>query len=227
LESAKDLIEASYWIEPQRLRMLLPVSMLRMQGAFSYGKDHPFVAALSSGEDALVQFYEKVKPNSILDFYGISAEDRKGSHLRAWEIPWYMRNHRTPPPGESGLGAEHGVSFCGPASRQKVALEMSRLRLVAASISRFGYDPESNGDIEGYILKSGADACFFVRGGKHRAAALVYLGFEFIPVTFKEGFPRVIDASHAEFWPLVIQNQIDAATARLILQAYITGSHVQ
>ncbi|OGU00520.1 MAG: hypothetical protein A2X80_12295 [Geobacteraceae bacterium GWB2_52_12] len=223
IETAAELIECSYWIERTPLRLMVPTEMLRMQGGFIYGKDHPFVQALTHGTTALKQFYDSVQPASLSDYYGIESHDRIGCGLPAWELPWYKRSARTPPRGEAGLSAEHGVSYFGPVTSQKIKVELDRLKKVTHSIQKKGFTPEKNGDIEGYILKSGDNACFFVRGGKHRAAALAYLGHNKIPVVFRRTFPRVVDVASSKYWPLVMAGLMDISFAQEIMDFYIKG----
>jgi hypothetical protein len=194
--------------------------MLRMQGGVRYGPDHPFVQALDRGADALQNFYAHVQPQSITDLYGLAGDQRRGADLPPWELPWYLRLARRAPPGELSLDATHGVSFFGPCSDRKVELELLRLRRLRDSILRHGYDPDGHGDIEGYILRDGDAACFFIRGGKHRAAVLTKLGFDWIPVSFRAGFPRMIDTEQARIWPLVRTGAMDIGLARDILRAY-------
>jgi hypothetical protein len=223
VENATDLVELAYWIDRPPLRMMVEPRHLRMQGGFVYGPSHPFVAALRDGAAALRRFYSAVEPITISEYYQIAADGRAGSLLPPWEIPWYGRKERLPPPGERGLGAEHGVSFHGPATEEKTALEFSRLSRLATSIESAGYDPDAYGDIEGYVLHDRGSAAFFVRGGKHRAAVLTHLGWERIPVAFRPGFPRLVDAAQSEFWTLVRSGSMDAILAREILGAYVTG----
>lgn len=203
--------------------MLVRPDMLRMQGAFTYGPEHPFVDALQNGQDALMQFYKDHRPANIAEYYGIVDVGQPGANLPAWEMPWYKRQKRTPPPGELGLGADQGLSFYGPVTPTKLTLEMKRLEMVSASIKKHGYDPDAMGDIEGYVMRSGDKACFFVRGGKHRTAALTHLGYDYIPVVFRRTFPRIVDENHAAFWPLVLDGSIGVGLAQEILRAYTDG----
>jgi len=212
-----------YWIEDRPIRFLLPTSMLRMQGAFHFGRGHPFVRALESGPAALISFYESFKPSNLAEMYQTEKKGLRGETLPPWELPWAMRADRTPPPGEAGLSSAHGVSFYGPASCDKVVAEIDRLEAIAASIRSRGYDPDRYGDIEGHFICSRSELCFFVRGGKHRAAVLAFLGHERIPVRIKSTWPRVVDSIAADDWPLVVNGMMDVSLARQILDAYLKG----
>lgn len=220
VEDPMELAGLTHWAEKKTLRIMMPPQMLRMQGAFVYGPTHPFVKALDQGREAFEAFYASVQPQTVAQYYGLPNTDRAGADLPPWELPWYLRANRTPPPGELSLGAEHGVSFYGPASNEKVDLELSRLTKLRESICVNGYDPDAHGDIEGYVMRSGVQACFFVRGGKHRAAVLTHLGYSHIPVSFRVGFPRLGDAVQADLWPLVRSGVMDQGLAQDILHAY-------
>jgi len=216
----QSLAELSLWADKVRLRIYLPPGMLQMQGAFAYDTQHPFVQALSLGKGALEAFYARLRPRTLADYYGVKAEGQAGAALPPWELPWYLRRARIPPLGEGPLGPEHGVSFYGPVTAEKVRYEMGRLERLAASVTRNGYDPDAHGDIEGYILRDGDQVRFFVRGGKHRAAVLTHLGHDRIPVSFRAGFPRMVDAAQADLWPLVRSGEMDIALAQSVLRAY-------
>lgn len=223
VRSADDLVELAYWIERPTLRLSVPVELLRMQGGFSYGPGHPFVQALVTGPDRLREFYRACQPTNLSEYYGIPAKDRLGWDLPAWELPWYGRRKRAPPPGECGLAAAEGVSFYGPVTETKLALETGRLQGLAAKVGSHGYNPDAYGDIEGYVIADADRAVFFVRGGKHRAAVLAAMGEKTIPVAFRASFPRIIHAQDAAHWPLVRSGHIEITLAREVLSAYIAG----
>lgn len=221
----------TYWCESKtNLRISIPTHLLSMQGCFSYSRGwHPFVATLQDGPEILAKFYDRFVPTNITEMYLIEPSGELGETLPPWEIPWILRGNRTPPPGEHGLGIEHGISFYGPASEEKVVLEHQRLRTTVESIKKNGYNPDRFGDITGYFLLRGDEYRFFVRGGKHRAAALAFLGYENIPVQMKPFWPRMIDLSTDHDWPLVCENKISQILAARIFNSYFdnNGSRVQ
>lgn len=223
VETADDLVELAHWIEKPQLRLLVPPSLLRMQGGFVYGPRHPFVSALTNGRQALGDFYVSCRPASICDYYGIEGRGRVGCDLPPWELPWYGRSQRSPPPGELDLGPEHGVSFYGPVTENKITLEMQRLERLVEGIRRNGYDPDAFGDVEGYILDDGTSAAFFVRGGKHRVAAMTVLGYSHVPVAFRAAWPRLVHIGDAGRWPLVRSGRMEISLAKEILEAYTRG----
>ena len=102
-------------------------------------------------------------------------------------------------------------------------LEHARLMKVASSIQRNGFDPDAFGDIEGYTIGNDTSFAFFIRGGKHRAAALTFLGYEFVPVRFRASFPKLVTSDTASVWPLVREGKIRAELAQNVLSSHIAG----
>lgn len=223
VELPGEALPLAYWADKAPLRVELPVAMLRSQGGFTYGADHPFCRGLSGGEAALTQFYGGFQPAQIAALYAPSRARETGADLPAWELPWRARMVRKPPPGEKGLGAGHGLAFWGPCSPQKVALEHRRLTGTLASIQRRGYDPDRHGDIEGQLMTDGKRVAFMVLGGKHRAAVLAHLGHSHIPVRLRPGLMAVIDARAVADWPLVSNGTMSHALALAILDIYLDG----
>lgn len=219
-----DVMEAlpcAYWWEKAPLRMELPVSALRMQGGFTYGPDHPFVRGLSEGKEALARFYDGFAPGNLGQMYGLG--EVPGADLPPYLLPWRMVTKDRPPGGEKGLPASHGVAFYGPCSAQKVALEALRLSRITDAIRKSGFQPDKHGDIEGHFITDGARACFFVMGGKHRAAALAHLEQSHIPVRLRAGRMAVMDTRMVALWPMVADGSLSAQTALAIAQVYLDG----
>jgi len=216
------------WAENKTiLRLELATELLTMQGAFTYaGGWHPFVAALRYGAEALRWFYATHAPATLGESYFLDVQTT-GSDLPPWELPWLFRLERNPPPGEAGLAAEHGVSFYGPATADKVRVEAARLSETARSVQQNGYLPDRFGDIQGCFFRRGEDFRFFVRGGKHRAAVLAFLGYTHIPVTFKPAWPRCVDGSDARDWPLVRSGAASPELARMVFDRYFDFNGVQ
>ncbi|MCF7837071.1 MAG: hypothetical protein K9N49_00410 [Candidatus Marinimicrobia bacterium] len=225
IHDPREALLYTYWIERTPVRLVLPADMLRMQGAFVYDDTHPFVQALREGPACLESFYQRFTPGNIAQMYGLRPTGCRGETLPPWELPWTMRHQRKPPRGERGLAGEDGTSFYGPATPRKITLEYRRLCKVAAAIRKRGYQPDRHADIHGHFMTDGQDVCFFVNGGKHRAAALVELGNTHVPVVFRRRGPPVVDARTAEQWPLVACGTMDLGLARRILQIYLKGHH--
>jgi len=205
-----------------QVRMIIPIEKIRIQGAIPMNEKHPFVDAIIRGPAALQDFYANFQPRNLAEMYNLSAENLRGEELPPWEIPWMARDRRLPPPGEAGLDASHGVSFYGPATRKKVEVEYERLTSVLASIQNKGFQPDRYGDIEGYGLVSQSDYRFFVRGGKHRLAALASLGWQGIPVSFRSNWPTSVYSATLDDWPLVSDGIIAPQTALAIFDCYFS-----
>lgn len=206
----------------ESIRLKVPASNLVMQGALKFGdSSHPFVAALSQGKEALGHYYASRTPMSLCDLHSIAQASAADLRVPAWEVPWIQRVKRAAPPGECGLGPEHGVSFYGPVSPRKLALEHQRLTEIRDQIATKGYQPDLYGDINGYFMCDERGGFrFFVRGGKHRAAVLAHLGWSKIPVVFKQDWPRAIWLEHASFWPMVSNGTLSEQAAKAVFLAY-------
>ena len=217
-QDAPEIMDVPYWVGPSP-RVSLPASTLVMQGAHPYQASHPFVRALNEGYERLAEFYRTRAPRNVREMYEVDVWGEPGEELPPWELPWLSRERRSPP-GEKGLSADHGVSYYGPCSDEKVRLELQRLRSVVNAIKVDGFKPDTYGDIEGHFMRSGSEMRFFVRGGKHRAAALVFLGWRFIPVRMKEHWPRMIDRADSMSWPLVRAGIMSEKLALSIFDRY-------
>jgi len=218
-----DVIRWSAWGSyGEAIRMYVDSPHLVMQGALNFGdSSHPFLQALSKGKSTLGQYYESRAPSTLCELHSIKGATTEDERVAAWEVPWIQRVQRTPPPGECGLGPEHGVSFYGPVSPSKLALEYERLVVLRDRIERRGYHPELYGDIDGYFLRNEqGDFRFFVRGGKHRAAVLVHLGMQRIPVVFKRDWPRTVRLGDAASWPMVLDGSLSSRTAQAVFASY-------
>lgn len=217
-EGDPEIMDVPYWVGPSP-RLYIPSAMLVMQGAHRYDAAHPFVRGLRDGYKELAEFYRSFAPRNLREMYLLDATGDGGEDLPPWELPWLSRE-RLPPPGEWGLSANDGVSYYGPCTDAKVRVELHRLRSVVEAIRREGYQPDKYGDIDGYFMRTGSELRFFVRGGKHRAGALVFMGNHTVPVRMKEGWPRVIDRRDAGSWPLVRRGSILSKTALAIFDRY-------
>lgn len=207
-----------YWAEPAtELRLRIPMEWLRMQGAFAYaGGWQPFIAALQQGEGALAEFYRLFTPSTFSEMYFLDT----ACDAPPWELPWLERYKRLAPPGEAGLGAEHGVSFYGPATPEKVLTEMERLRTLDASIRARGFDPDAKGGIAGHFMRRDNEYRFFLRSGKHRTAVLAHHGVKTVPVGFRKNWPRVVDRNDAANWPLVRTGTVTQLAAESAFDRY-------
>jgi hypothetical protein len=206
--------------EDRNILMHLPAHMLVMQGAFAYVDGyHPFVETLKKGPEELRVFYKRFQPRGFYEFYQL-VRDNLVDDLPPWEIPWISPLRRKPPQGEGGLGIEHGVSFYGPVTEEKIELEYERLDSVLRSIRIRGYRPKPGSGIRGHFMKFGGQYRFFVRGGKHRSAVLAFLGRDVIPVRFCPDWPRLVDHEWADQWPLVRDGLVLKKDAQAAFRRY-------
>ena len=201
----------------------IPIENIVIQGAHKMNSaHHPFLIALNAGVEVLSNFYKKFSPRNIIEMYNIAPQGLTGEGLAPWELPWLLRD-RQHPPGEGGLSARHGVSYFGPCSEKKVQLEHGRLVSVMESIKANGYRPDLHSHISGHFLQNDDSFCFFIRGGKHRAAALAYLGYDRIPVRMRESWPRIVYRETAKYWPLVSSGEMDVSLAVEVFDKYFVG----
>jgi hypothetical protein len=207
-----------YWVGRSPI-IHMPTSLLVMQGAFRFDERHPFVRAINDGRAGLAAFYADFQPQNIAQMYRLPRAG-VGAELAPWELPWLLRSRR-PSRGEKGLGREHGTSYYGPCTDAKIDLEARRLEGIVESIRTRGYlQPPPRAHIAGHFMQSGDQVRFFVRGGKHRAAALTALGFRHVPVRMRDSWPRVISRDQANHWPLVSGGEMSASLAFDIFDRY-------
>ncbi|MEL7115839.1 MAG: hypothetical protein AAGP08_09650 [Pseudomonadota bacterium] len=223
VDAPLEALRYAYWSERRPLRLELPTEMLRMPGAFAYHAGHPFFEALAEGDAALRRFYAGFQPRNLNEMYRLAMPDEKGADLAQWEFPWRLYAPRTPPRGEGGLSAKHGVAHYGPCTETKIAQEMRRLTRTVKSIETKGFHPDRYGDIEGQLLTDGTRVCFLIMGGKHRAAALAHLGASHVPVRLRPGRMPLVDTRTPEAWPLVASGDVSARLAVAIAARYLEG----
>ncbi len=217
-ESHSRMATLPYWVGRSPI-IHMPASLLVMQGAFRFNEQHPFVRAIKGGRSELAVFYENFQPQNIAQMYRLSPGGI-GAELAPWELPWLLRP-RQPSRGEKGLDRKHGISYYGPCTEAKIDLETRRLFQVARSIEKHGYRMFGlRAHIAGHFMQTEDQMRFFVRGGKHRAAALTALGFKHVPVRMRDTWPRVVSRNQVRFWPLVKSGEMSASTACGIFDRY-------
>lgn len=200
----------------------MPAPLLRLHGGFAFaGGWNPLVEGLVRGPGALAAYYERFRPADLPAFHFLDRESDVGADLPPWALPWIAWEKHRPPSAEGGLDpAEHGVSYYGPCSPQKVAFEHHRLSALRDSIERHGYRPDRYGHITGFLMLRGDAVRFFVRGGKHRAAVLAALGHPTVPVTMKPDWPPLVNRDQAAQWPLVAEGRISLDLALAVFDRY-------
>jgi hypothetical protein len=210
---AERLLVSARIARPHKLE--IPLDITRFHGAFSYGRGwHPFVAALAEGPAVLADFYRRFQPKTLADFYFLDTP----ADGPVWILPWLSWRKHRPPAAEGGLALADGVSYYGPCTPAKVELEYRRLTELTASIRRIGYRPRH--PIRGFVMRRDGESRFFIRGGKHRTAALAFLGAQTIPVSLMARWPMVVDRRDAGFWPMVRDGRISRVAAETIFDRY-------
>ena len=121
----------------------------------------------------------------------------------------------------------HGHQAFGPASNAKVSLESRRLTKTLKSIKKVGYDI-SHGLPRGYFLiDTNGSWVFHVVGGKHRMAALIYLGWKNIPCQLEPSFPRTVYLERIDEWPGVRNKDFSEEDAREIFYSYFRNPNCE
>lgn len=186
---------------------------------------NPFVQTVRAIENGctsyaaspLRDYYALFQPATAAAAIGVSAQLAHPELLRpasAATLPWDFRSPAEAQTFWTKVCAhdyrQHGfnLSFAdgwkawGPASDAAGAAEFTRLARVYQSIKTRGYcrHPSHDGDIQGLILRQGDQTRIHLTAGQHRAAVLVALGHETLPVRLTAS---VINRSDVAHWPNV------------------------
>jgi hypothetical protein len=207
----------------------LPANKVRHQGGQAYSSEqHHFIQYYRDGLKALTNYYDKHNPKTIFDKHFIY--NHRGKQMT---LPWILNNPHVVE-GEHGLPFASGHSAYGPVDDMKLKLEVERLNLCLRSIKARGYlikrqfPREDNGLPRGYFLVTNSgDWVFRVVGGKHRVAALVWLGWKNIPVCFEPSVPRCIHEADILSWPRVASGEFSKDDAKLIFDSYFRDPGVK
>lgn len=225
MDRLEEIPKLTYWSQKKPfLRIHVPRQLLVMEGGFHYSAEcNPFVAMLDQGQDALVRHYEQFQPKTLRELYSLPQRGLAGEEEATNLVAWMLTGSPKVDTGEMGLGPEHGRSYFGPVSRQKLELEINRLQSTRSSVLSKGYQPNRHGDISGYFIRRKNEFRFLVRGGKHRAAVLTHLEEATIPVRMKPGWPRMIDNHYVDEWPAVQSRTVDKQLALDIFDRFFDG----
>lgn len=192
-------------------------------------------------ESPLRVYHEAWQPAHASDLLGIP-ESRVGEALRAmppyaaiW--PWHryspleqMESVSRSITEENRLAglpapAQAGHENFGPVRPDKGELEFQRLVTLMERIERQGYrrHQRRDGDIEGVILRNGANAAVLIKKGKHRACALAALGYRQLPIRLFNSRRAVVDCGQAGSWGAVRAGLIRQEDALRVVGRMIAG----
>ena len=221
-DPAKQIPDLIHWASKgEDLRVTLPSSLLRIKGAFGFhGGWNPMMLPLQNDIETFREFFKLFRPKNLSELYFLD-EQFGPDLLSPPELPWLFWSNREPSLGEKELSTVcKPQKFFGPSTPRIIDREVQRLQSVLQSIRKLGYQPDKYGDTEGYFMQLNGEYRFLVSNGKHRAAALTFLGFKSNPVRMRPFWPRVIDGDRAGDWPLVRSGQMSEDFALAVMRRY-------
>jgi hypothetical protein len=221
-DPANQIPDLIHWgSKGEDLRLVLPSTMHRMMGAFGFhGGWNPMTLALRVDVEAFKDFFKFFQPKDLSEMYFLGKQFGPIS-LSPENIPWIFKYRQKPSRRENKLSTNYYPSkLFGPSTSCNIDNEFKRMQLLVQSIQKQGYRPDKYGDIVGYFMQLDGEYRFFIHSGKHRAAALAFLGFESIPVRMRPLYPRVIDGDRAGDWPLVRSGQMSEDFALAVMRRF-------
>ena len=200
--------------------MNIPSKKIRYYGGVSFSQEqHHFIQFYHEGISALERFYQSHKPENIFQKHYISNKIGNSDSL-----PWLYEN-ADQDKTEHGLSLVcHGHQAYGPVSNDKVRLEAKRLTKVLESIKKVGYDINYGLPRGYFLIDIDGSWIFHVVGGKHRMAALIYLGWKNIPCLLQPSFPRTVYLERLQEWPGVKNKNFSEEDAKEIFYSYFRDS---
>ncbi len=141
--------------------------------------EHPFLDFFEV-EASLDEFYRNYQPQNTLEALTLGSDKR---HWDSLEFPWHFF---IAPKLDVKYRKQYLNQHLGPVMSEKLNHEKLRLITTFNSIKAQGYQPQKYGypntHICGYFLLKNNDFLFYIEAGKHRAIALVELGYTSLPV---------------------------------------------
>lgn len=130
-------------------------------------------------DGSMDEFYQNYQPSNTLDALTLGLDKRPWDSL---ELPWHFYIESKLDVKKRKYGQNQHLS---PVTLDKLNQEKQRLKQLLESIESNGYNPNQFGypniHIYGYFLLKDDDFLFYIEGGKHRAIALVELGYTNLP----------------------------------------------
>ncbi|WP_159789816.1 hypothetical protein [Sodalinema gerasimenkoae] len=184
-------------------------------------EEHPFFHAFGQ-EEFLDTFYYRYRPQSALE--AVILQPGHGG----WEslfVPWRCTIKPPKKPEQHPFIEDGGTQHYGPVSLERLNREKRRLSTVLTSIQEIGYQG-GNGEhdhIRGYFMVQDDDFLFYIGAGKHRAAALLKLGYTSLPATFSifvPRMPRLISHQHLELLAGKVYDRRILPTVKTMFDGY-------
>tara|TARA_B100000965_G_scaffold403016_1_gene430242 strand:+ start:3708 stop:4517 length:810 start_codon:yes stop_codon:yes gene_type:complete len=206
----------------------IPVDKLFHYGGQSFNSaEQPFYNYLHYGEDSFKQYYKNYQPSNCLEAHKVNIDNNYSKLQNSnFTLPWHNES-AVKYEGEFGLSHHHGHSAFGPLSKQKLKLEIFRIKTCLQSLEKHGYIqwqlfPKIDSDLPRcYMLKKISGECsFHVVSGKHRVACMAYLGWKNIPIKFDISLSRIVLEEDCAKWPGVINGCYNKKQAIDIFNTY-------
>lgn len=250
-DSGNDPGQILYRAHLQPTLITAPVSHGRGLPMFSLDRNghHPFVRAVSAAisrpeserrgiiSDTLERYYRLVQPASAAQLLGVAQSDApRFADQPSWAalMPWdsvsldeWCTNHQLSVARENfdhgqSLTVADGWSWVGPVSRQKLEVEVLRLKKVLDSVLAGGYERNDghDGDILAAALVNEQQQWRWqALTGQHRAVVLAGLGYETIPIRIV----KIVFRAQSRFWPNVANSLFSEASALALFDRCFSG----
>ena len=201
------------------------------EGHYYYNEKDPLVKTakqlienpdLDLVDSYLFEYYQSFQPQTYGQVYQLSKKNKL--HLlpqTSFFHPWL---HSAPT-------NVFRAGLFGPKDITNVQHRVLRLKNLIKNIQDFGYKPNTNDIVEGYILLAKDDYRFLITGGHHRIAVVTALHqtskfFHFNKVLVKYEKERsnikIVDVSKSEDWPGVKSGYLTKADAEEMFNSYFS-----
>lgn len=182
-------------------------------------------------------FYQTFQPKNANNWFGLNLRNEALGRSPPWYsvLPWRARSKESyadvikqaaeKENGEYGLncGVNGGWTFCGPAIKEKIDIEVKRLYQTHTSIANNGYirTNAKGGDIVcSALVNENNDWRWLVTSGFHRAAILAGIGCEKITIRVN----LIVKLGESAYWPHVVDGLYTEEEGRSIFYKLFDGS---
>jgi len=163
---------------------------------------------LEYSQSFLFNYYKSFQPQTYGEVYRLKKDNKLHTLSQtSFFHPWI---HSTPT-------SEFRQGLFGPKHITNVIHRMTRLKNLINNINKFGYIPDANDIVKGYILLKNNDYRFLITSGHHRVAVMAAINildnskFNNILVKYetKRSNIKIVRSAEARSWPGVIRSIID------------------